>query len=1010
MARDLQRDLFGETDGAPSAATARVLSIPAGVPFVDSLAAGLIERYRDAPGLSRVRVLVPTRRSVRALHNAFLRQSGGRPMLLPHIRPIGDVDVEELALNSLIAEALGREGSRIADIPPAVPSALRQLLMTRIIMKWSRRYDAAPREPGHAAHLARELARFIDQVHTEDLSFDGLRALVPDDLAHHWQKTLEFLQIVTKEWPAVLATLGYVDPPRHRNALLAALADHWAREPPQDPIVAAGSTGSTPATARLLSVVGTLPNGSVILPGLDRRLDDAAWEMIGQTHPQFGMKQLLERMSVGRADVGDWDTMTGGAVEPRVHLLSEVMRPADATDQWHRTRTMLDGALSGLTRIECPGLREEAGVIALVLREALETPGKTAALVTADRALARRVAAELQRWEISVDDSGGVPLGQTAPGAFMRLILRMIANDLTPVPLLAALKHPLCAGGDAPGRFRARVRQLELAILRGPRPGAGFKNLHIALGRRENTAALSGWLRAIEKSAKPLMAALRSRDAPLKDLIDAHLAFAEALAASDTEPGAARLWLGDAGEALSDLFRDVLDGVAGLPSIRGADYPDLLEALMADRVVRPRFGGHPRLAIWGPLEARLQQADLLILGGLNEGKWPPEMETDPWLSRPMRRQFGLPLPERRVGLSAHDFVQSASAPEVVLTRALKVDGTPTVASRWLLRLETLVGPPQDAEDTRAARYVGWMHRLDWDGKARSVAPPAFAPPVAARPRELSATDVELLVRNPYGLFAKKILRLRPLDPIDASPGAADRGSFIHEALDAFVTAYPDDLPADPIEELHELGQKAFGDTLEEPIVTAFWWPWFEQIAAWFVDFERDRRQTTKTVASESKGTWTFESSGGPVTISAKADRIDQLPDGTFSVIDYKTGAVPSQEDVKLGLSPQLLVEAVIVEAGGFEGVMPAPVSELAYWKLGGAAPGKLHPIRLDKTEGEMADLVAEAREGIEAIINAFDNAETPYLCRPRPFAEPRFDDYEHLARFKEWAAEGEAEE
>jgi ATP-dependent helicase/nuclease subunit B len=630
--------------------------------------------------------------------------------------------------------------------------------------------------------------------------------------------------------------------------------------------------------------------------------------------------------------------------------------------------------------------------------------------VTADRALARRVAAELQRWEISVDDSGGVPLGQTAPGAFMRLILQMIANDLTPVPLLAALKHPLCAGGDAPGHFRARVRQLELAILRGPRPGPGFKNLYIALGRRENTAALSGWLRAIEKSAKPLMAALRSRDAPMKDLIDAHLAFAEALAASDTEPGAARLWLGDAGEALSDLFRDVLDGVAGLPSIRGADYPDLLEALMADRVVRPRFGGHPRLAIWGPLEARLQQADLLILGGLNEGKWPPETETDPWLSRPMRRRFGLPLPERRVGLSAHDFVQSASAPEVVLTRALKVDGTPTVASRWLLRLETLVGPPQDAEDTRAARYVGWMHRLDWDGEARSVAPPAFAPPVAARPRELSATDVELLVRNPYGLFAKKILRLRPLDPIDASLGAADRGSFIHEALDAFVTAYPDDLPADPIEKLHELGQKAFGDRLEEPIVTAFWWPWFEQIAAWFVNFERDRRQTTKTVASESKGTWTFESSGGPVTISAKADRIDQLPDGTFSVIDYKTGAVPRQEDVKLGLSPQLLVEAVIVEDGGFEGVMPAPVSELAYWKLGGAAPGKLHPIRLDKTEGEMADLVAEAREGIEAIINAFDNAETPYLCRPRPFAEPRFDDYEHLARFKEWAAEGEAEE
>ena len=988
---------------------ARVLSIPAGVPFVDSLAAGLIERYRDSPGLSRVRVLVPTRRSVRALYDAFLRQGGGRPMLLPHIRPIGDIDVEELALDSLIADALGQEGSGIADIQPAVPGVLRQLLLTRIIMKWSRRYGAAPREPGHAAHLARELARLIDQVHTEDLSFDGLRGLVPDDLAHHWQKTLEFLQIVTKEWPAVLDALGYIDPPVYRNRLLAALSDHWQRQPPQDPIVAAGSTGSIPATARLLSVIGTLPQGSVVLPGLDRRLDDAAWGMIEQTHPQFGMKQLLDRMGVDRADVGDWDSMKSGAVEHRVHLLSEVMRPADATDQWHRTRVLPDGALNGLTRIECPGPREEAGVIALLLREALETPGKTAALVTADRALARRVAAELQRWDMSVDDSGGNPLSQTAPGAFVRLILRMIAEDLTPVPLLAALKHPLAAGGESPGRFRAQVRQLELAILRGPRPGTGFKDLRIALGRGEKKSALRSWLGNIEKSAKPLMTLLHKREAPLKDLIDAHLQFAEALAASDAESGAARLWHGDAGEALSDLFRDLLDGVAGLPAIRGADYLDLVEAMMADRVVRPRFGGHPRLAIWGPLEARLQQADLLVLGSLNEGKWPPETETDPWLSRPMRQRFGLPLPERRVGLSAHDFVQSAAAPEVILTRALKVDGTPTVASRWLLRLETLVGPPQDAEAARAARYVGWMQRLDWDGEARPVAPPSFAPPVVARPRTFSATDIELLVRNPYGLFAKKILGLRPLDPIDAAPGAADRGSFIHEALDAFVTANPDVLPDNPIEELHALGKEAFGDTLEEPIVAAFWWPWFKQIAAWFIDFERARRQHTKTVASESRGTWTFDSPGGPVTVSAKADRIDQLPDGTLSVIDYKTGAVPRQEDVKLGLSPQLPVEAVIVEAGGFDGVSPAPVSELAYWKLGGAAPGKLHPVRLDKDEGDLADLIAEARRGIEAIIAAFDDAETPYLCRPRPFAEPRFDDYEHLARFKEWAAEGEAD-
>ncbi|MEQ8246610.1 MAG: double-strand break repair protein AddB [Alphaproteobacteria bacterium] len=1006
MGNDLQGDLFGGAADVRRHATT-VFTIQSGTSFVDSLAAGLIARYGDTPGLSRVRVLLPTRRSVRALQEAFLRQSGGRPMLLPHIRPIGDIDVEELALDSLIADALGKEGGGIAQIPPAIPAVLRQLLLTSIIIRWSHRYDAAPREPGHAAGLARELARLIDQVQTEGLSFEGLKSLVPDGLAHHWQKTLEFLQIVTHEWPNVIATQGFVDPATHRNLLLAALADHWRRAPPNNPVVAAGSTGSVPATANLLGAIAAMPNGALILPGLDQRLDDAAWQMIEQTHPQFGMKQLLERLGVDRADVAHWDR--GAEDHARFQLFSEVMRPAGSTDQWHRMRGLPEEAMGGITRIECPGPREEAGVIALLLRETLEVPGKTAALVTSDRALARRVAAELQRWRLEVDDSGGAPLSQTAPGAFVRLVVRMIADDLAPVPLLAALKHPLAAGGEAPGRFRAMVRQLELAVLHGPRPGRGFKDLQMALARRGAPEALRQWLRRLERAAKPFAAILRRPNVPLGELVHAHVEFAETLAKSDAESGRDRLWQGDAGEALSDLFREITEGAAGLPKIWGGDYPALVEALMADRVVRPRFGGHPRLSIWGPLEARLQQADLLILGGLNEGKWPPETDADPWLSRPMRQRFGLPLPERRIGLSAHDFVQNACAPEVVLTRALKVEGTPTVASRWLLRLETLVGPPQEAEAVRAARYVGWMQRLDWDGVAHPVAPPSFAPPVAARPRELSATDVELLVRNPYGVYAKKVLGLRALDPIDTSPGAADRGSFIHQALDDFVTAYPDDLPGNALEALHDFGKKAFGDTLDEPIVAAFWWPWFEQIADWFLGIERERRQTTKTVLSEARGRWTFAAPHGPFTLTAKADRVDRLPDGSLSVIDYKTGAVPRQEDVKLGLSPQLPVEAVIAEAGGFEGVAPAPVSELAYWKLGGAAAGKLQPVRVDAEDGGIAALVAAARDGIEAIVAAFDNAETPYLCRPRPFAAPRFDDYEHLARFKEWAAEGETE-
>ncbi len=1002
-----QGDLFSTGTAADDKTAApRVFNIPAGVAFADSLAAGLIERFGDTPGLSRVRVLVPTRRSVRALRDAFLRQTGGRSTLLPHIRPIGDVEEEDLALDLLMAQAAD-EADALGAIPPPVPGILRQLLLTQIIVRWAGRNAAAPKEPGHAAHLARDLARLMDQVQTEGLSFGGLGTLVPDDLADHWRRTLNFLGIVTEQWPSVLATLGFIDPADHRNRLLETLAEHWSRNPPMDPVIAAGSTGSIPATARLIGVIAQLPAGAVVLPGLDENLDDPSWQLIDQTHPQFGMQQLLDRMQVSREQVAPW-SRAYPANAARVQLFSEAMRPAPSTHVWHERANRDAAALRGLTRVECAGPREEAGVVALLMREALETPGKTSALVTADRALARRVAADLKRWDLEVDDSAGVRLGETAPGAFMRLTARMIAEDVAPIPLLAALKHPLAAGGTTPGKFRAHVRRLELAVLHGPRPGAGFKDLQIALSRREGTEDLRKWLRTIERSARPFTAALYRAKASLADLVAAHLDFAEALAASDEEDGPVRLWRGDAGEALADLFREIGEGATGLPVLAGADYQSLIEALMADRVVRPRFGGHPRLAIWGPLEARLQQADLLILGGLNEGKWPPEAEVDPWFSRPMRQRFGLPLPERRIGLSAHDFVQGACAPEVVLTRALKVEGTPTVASRWLLRLETLAGPPGEEEAARTNRYLGWMQSLDWDGVARPVAPPVFAPPLAARPRELSATDIELLVRNPYGVFAKKILGLKPLDPIDAEPGAADRGSFIHKALDDFVSAHPDALPDDALEQLHEFGRKAFGDTLEEPIVAAFWWPWFEQIAAWFVEFERARREIATPVASEIKGAWTFEAPGGPFTLTAKADRIDRLHDGSLAIIDYKTGMVPRQEDVRYGLSPQLPVEGVIAEQGGFEEVPAGEVSELAYWKLGGAAAGRLHPIRVER-DSSIGELVAAARAGIEAIVARFDDPATPYLCRPRPFAEPRFDDYEHLARFKEWAAEGEAE-
>ena len=845
-----------------------IYSIPSGVPFVDALAAGLLARNADDPlALSATSVLLPTRRACRALTEAFLRQSQGEALLLPRLMPIGDSDEAEALL-----DLEDEPGSPDAlDIPPAIPDLQRRLVLARLILNESRIDDDERLSPARATRLADGLADLLDQVQTERLSFDGLAALVPEEYAAHWQITLEFLKILTERWPAVVESLGCLDPAARRNRLIEAQADAWREAPPAAPVIAAGSTGSMPATADLLTVIASLPQGAVILPSLDMSLADGDGKGLAATHPQYGMMRLLERMAVAPGEVTPWPSPVQAACsEDRIRLITQALRPPLSETPPAPIDT--EAALAGVRLVKCPGPQEEAGVIALALRQALETPGRTAALITPDRQLARRVAAELGRWDIAIDDSAGQKLAATPVGAFLRLAAICIADDLAPVSLLALLKHPLSAAGQAVGDFRARVRRLELLVLRGPRPAAGFDGLRAALAASEDGEKLSDWLVALEDVARPLTDLMNlASPVSVHDLVAAHIAFAEDLASAADRTGPRRLWAGDDGEAAAAFLAELQDATAIFPPIHGADYPAFLEVLMAGRPVRPRYGLHPRLHIWGLLEARLQQADLLCLGGLNEGTWPGDLNADPWMSRPMRAAFGLPPPERRVGLSTHDFVQAFCAREVLLTRADRVDGTPTVPARWLLRLDNaLIGATGDgrrdwlAGATRDEDWLGWQAALDEPANVRPVAPPAPTPPVPARPRRISVTQVETWMRDPYAIYARHILRLRPLDPIDSDPGAADRGTIIHAALDAFLRAHPDELPDNALAELIRQGEAAFGEALARPGVWAFWWPRFLRIAHWFVETERTYRASIGTSYAEVVGTMTFDAPAGPL--------------------------------------------------------------------------------------------------------------------------------------------------
>lgn len=990
-----------------------LFNLPPGIAFLEAMAETLVEdptlggALSDVPvSLSDLTILLPTRRAVRNLADAFLRAGGGAATLLPTIRPLGDVDEDMLLLGGGVDVTSG------ITLPPAIESMDRQLRLARLVLAWGEGSEFGPRDPGQAAALAAELAHLIDAAETEGVDLSRVREIVPDRFAAHWQQTLVFLDIALTYWPQELEECGLLDPAKRRNLLIRSQADAWAVQPPAHPVLAAGSTGSVPATAELLSTIARLPNGAVVLPGLDQQMEARGWEAVGASHPQFGMKQLLRALNVERSGVQPWPMTEARPASPRAALLGEVMRPAETTDRWAEltgASLHLDAAMEGLTLIEAPTPRQEAGALALAMREALEVPERTAMLVTPDRNLARRVAEELSRWDIAIDDTAGVPLAQSVPFTFLRLLTEAVLEDLAPVPLLALLKHPLSALGLDPAECRLRARRLERYLLRGPRPAPGTDGLMRALKSAdldgEAQAPLEDLIVRLGQALAPL-ADLFGEDQSLATLADGHFRAAEALAASDGEVGAARLWRGDAGEAAAQFADGLLRGADALPQMDPAAYLRLLETLAEGAVVRPRFGQHPRLFILGPLEARLIDADLVLLAGLNEETWPAEAPIDAWLSRPMRADLGLEPPERRIGLSAHDFAQAACAREVILSRSLKVDGAPTVPSRWLLRLDSLLKGLRDGEGLRPREtWSGWADRMDAPDTLDPVVPPAPRPPLEARPRQFSATEVETLIRDPYAIYAKKVLRLRALDPIDADVSAIERGNIIHAALEAFVKKHPCDLPDEAEKVLRAIGEDVFAEAPDGPGVSAFWWPRFCDIADWIAGFEARIRPETKYAHAEIRGEWELTDLVRPVKLTAIADRVDERDDGTFAIYDYKTGSPPSKREVEAGLAPQLPLEAAIAKAGGFAAsdgktLKGRPVSTLSYLHLSGGTPGGAERVIAPIGDG----LAEETLAAFEELLRLYEQEATPYLSRPRVQFQKYAGRYDHLARVKEWSA------
>jgi ATP-dependent helicase/nuclease subunit B len=1035
-----------------SASPARVFTIPASTPFVPTLMRALLDgtlvpgfpAAYDPLALAEATLYLPTRRACRLARDLFLEVTKADAAILPRIVAIGDIDEDEIVFAEAATGALAHDA---LELPPALGGLERRLLLTKLVLKWAQRL--APEQagqaplvaanPASALSLADNLARLMDDMTTRGVAWERLDRLVPETLDRYWQLTLEFLQIARETWPKILSERRAVEPAARRDALIKAEAARLSTRG-DGPVIAAGSTGSMPATAELIATIAKLDHGAVVLPGLDLELDAESWDLIGGDtaarvapaieHPQFAMQALLRRIGIARDQVRLLGTP---AAHGRERYLSEALRPAAATDRWQQLAAcdvpLIEGALETLAVIEAANAEEEALAIAISLREAVETPRKTAALVTSDRALARRVLAALERWNVEVDDSGGDALADLPAGLFARLVAEAALGGLAPVPLLAMLKHPLTRLGAAAGAHASAIAALEKAVLRGPRPRPGTAGLAHALGvfhaelaklrRREPSDLHPSDPRAnlgeVQlNAAAALVARLRATLAPLEGLARAPFVKVVALhrdviaALSADETGAPAAFHGNDGVALERAFEDIALNASDVDfAVEPRDYADLFRTVISDRVVRRPGQPEVRVHIYGLLEARLQSVDRVVLGGLVEGTWPPDMTADPWLSRPMRHALGLDLPERRISLSAHDFAQALGAREVILAYPTKSAGAPTVISRFVQRLAAVAGEQRwTGACSRGAKYVTWARSLDRAAEVRRAEKPAPKPPRAARPTALSVTDIENWLRDPYTIYAKHILKLRELDPVDLPPGAADRGIVIHAALSDFTKSFAATLPADPAAALIDIGAAHFAALEEYPEARAFWWPRFRRIARWFAGWETMRRANLAALAAEVDGKIDIPVGERMFTLRARADRIERLGGGSYAILDYKTGQVPSEKQVRTGVSPQLTLEAAILRCGGFRDI-PAggSIAELVYVSLKGGDPAG-DDVLIDFKDGD-ADFQADrALAKLKAVAERFEDEQQPYVPLVLSMWKNRYGTYDHLARVKEWSVAG----
>jgi len=968
------------------AQTPRVFGLAPGVDFPRALADGLIARTADAPpeALARVQVIVNTSRMERRLKTLF---DAGPARLLPRIHLLTHLE----ALEPTIA------------LPPAVPALRRRLELISLVSQLiDSQPELAPRTSLYA--LTDSLAALMDEMQGEGVSADTVATLDVSDESGHWQRAQSFIRIAHEY---LAATSTQADKEARQRALVVRLAESWAQNPPQTPVILAGSTGSRGTTLLLMEAIAKLPQGALILPGFDFDMAPQDWmdlddPMLSEDHPQYRFYKLLKRLELSRTSVRPWIERAPPA-PARNALVSLSLRPAPVTHAWRSQGPKLGDlrpATEAVTLLEAPSPRAEAIAIALRLRKAAED-GQTAAVISPDRLLTRQITAALDKWGILPDDSAGTPLHLSPPGRFLRHVAKLFQQPLDAETLLTLLKHPLTHSAGNRGAHVLNTQRLELAIRKEGLPYPDRAGLHrlmaASVAGDADQAEVDLWTTWVADIFTGLHC---NSDQTLADWVARHMTVSERIARGVGNDDSGELWLKNAGAKALEVMEHLREEASTGGQMSAADYAALVGALLANGEVRDRDAPHPDIMIWGTLEARVQGAELMILAGLNDGTWPEAPAPDPWLNRSLRNKAGLLLPERRIGLAAHDYQQAVAAPDVWITRAIRSDDAETVASRWVNRLKNLMqglksGHGPEALEAMLARGVVWLDKVS---QFEAVPPPTRAarpsprPPTAARPRDLVVTDIKHLIRDPYAIYAKRVLRLKPLGPLMQNPDALSRGTVLHQVMEDFVRDSIDRDEAVTVEAFLTKGHDILDQMVPWPTARALWKARLSRSADWFIAGERARREGAHPVALEAKAKGHLRWDDLGFSLRGRADRVDETDRGTMRLYDYKTGRAPTASEQR-AFDKQLLIEAAMLEEGAFDGFGPRSVEAAVFIGLGAQ-----HEVYAPLDSEPPTLVLAQLRQLVEAYLAP----DQGFTARRQMQKVRHASDYDLLARFGEW--------